>query len=771
MSIVRNLVNHEEIDRYEEGVQAFVGGQMDPDRFMAFRLQHGIYGQRQDGVHMIRIKLPGGALDAEQMVAIADILDQYAQHDVVHITTRQDIQVHYVPTKDTAAAMRRLGAAGLTTREACGNTVRNVTACPLTGMCPRQHTDVTTHMEAAVNRFLRHPLTQHLPRKFKMSFSACETDCAQGLMHDLGVVAVNKNGRFGFKILAGGGLGHKPHHAITVEEFVEENELLPCMEALISLHNRYSDRKRRAKARIKFLVDKFGPEGFVEKYREELARTRTAYEGQPYPQGQWAAGATTGEIPTAGAPRRVFPQKQAGLHVFPISVPIGDINSPQLRGLAALMQELGLAEIRATQDQKLMLINVPTAQIARVRSAVTALGLGEPVTGDNVVACPGTSTCRLGITSSKTIGLKLDGGVHDLRIRASGCHNGCAQPETGDIGIYGEGKRLHGKLIPHYQTYFGGDGRGGGALAIKGPTVPAARIESAVKLVQDTYAASRQNDESFFQWTHRQPAGYFNTLLAELCTVAESELASVTRDHGEADSFKVLQLGGGECAGAAQELVSSNFAEAAHERSYRNAFGLQRKYEEAAECAEHTLRLVGQSLLFLAGQKALTDLNEIAAAIRAHLPQSAALADQLEQFNAELKIQRDEADVDSFAKFSRAMDEWMVAAAETCQTIDRQLDLSASLPANIAAAKKNAAAVIDLTGYGCPLHYIKARNELRKFGAGDEVEFLFVSGDPSLQVRSSLKSDGHEIISFEEQGTATRIKVRKAADEVNASVG
>ena len=764
MSIVKNLVNREEIDRYEEGVQAFVGGTMDPDRFMAFRLQHGIYGQRQDGVHMIRVKLPGGALNAEQMIAIADILDDYAQHEVVHITTRQDIQVHYVPVKDTAAAMRRLGEAGLTTREACGNTVRNITACPLSGMCAREHTDITHHMEAAVARFLRHPLTQHLPRKFKMSFSGCETDCAQGLMHDLGVIAVNNNGRFGFKIVAGGGLGHKPHHAITVEEFIEEKELLPCIEALLALHNRYSDRKRRAKARIKFLVDKFGAEGFVEKYREELARTRTAYEGQPYPQGQWAAGATTGETPEAGAPRRVIPQKQPGLNVFPITTPIGDINSPQLRGIAALMEKLGLEEIRATQDQKLMLINVPSAQIDAVRSAINALGLSEPTTGDNVVACPGTSTCRLGITSSKTIGTKLNGGVHDLRIRASGCHNGCAQPETGDIGIYGEGKRLHGKLIPHYQTYFGGDGRGNGGLAVKGPTVPAARIESAVKRVQDTYAETRQNGESFFHWTRRQASGYFNTLLADLCAVAENEMASVARDHGEADSFKVLQLGGGECAGAAQELVSSNFAEAAHERSYRVAFGLQRKYEEASECAEQTLRLVGQSLLFLAGQKAVNDLNEIAATIRATLPQSADLADQLAQFSAELKTQRDETDVDSFAKFSRAMDEWMVAAAETCQTIDRQLDLSASLPANIATAKKSSAAVIDLTGYGCPLHYIKARNELRKFKGGEEVDFLFVSGDPSLQVRSSLKSDGHEILSFEEQGTATRIKIRKAAE-------
>ena len=764
MSAIKNLVDNEEIARYEEGVQAFLNGEMDAERFMSFRLQHGIYGQRQDGVHMVRIKAPGGRLSPHHLAAIADCVETYAQNDVAHVTTRQSIQLHYVPTRDTATVMRKLGDAGLTTREACNNTVRNISACPLAGVCPREHTDVTAHMIGATERFLRYPLTQQMPRKFKISFSGCETDCAQGMIHDLGVVAVHQNGRFGFKILAGGGLGHKPHHALTVEEFIEEKDLLASMEAIITLHNKYSDRKRRARARIKFLVDKFGPEGFIEKYREELARTKVAYADYDYPKADWAQGAAHAETPFPGAPRRVIGQKQAGLHIFPVKLPIGDITAPQLRAIAAVMKQEGISDVRTTQDQNLMLVGVNEASIPRLRAALAQAGLSEPKAGDNVVACPGTSTCRLGITSSKAIGMKLSGGPLDLRIRASGCQNGCAQPETGDIGIYGEGKRLHGKLVPHYQMYFGGDGRGNGAIALKGPSIPVARIEQAVERVKQTYAQDRSNAESFFHWSRRRGAEYFDELLANLKEVAPEQVPSLLRDHGEAEQFKVLQLGGGECAGAAQSLVAANFAEAAHERTYRDAFRLQRQPEDAIECAEHMLRLVAQSLLFLAGREAGGDLAEIARSLTDAQPDTT-LGIRLADFQSGLAEQRNAFEDAALKGLSDRMDEWMLDAAEACQGIDKQLDLSGSLPPIKRQSKGNGGtSTIDLTAYGCPLHYIKARNELRKFSSGAVVDFLFVSGDPSQQVSSSLKSDGHEIISILEQGNATRIKVRKAAD-------
>jgi len=681
MSNAQSLVNLEELDRFQESVRAFLNNELDAERFQSIRLQQGVYGQRQEGVHMVRVKVPGGRMTPAQMDKVADVMESYAQHKVVHITTRQDLQLHFVPTEKTPAALKDLAQAGLTTREACNNTVRNVTCCPLASVCPRERVDIAEYQDDAMSYFLRHPLTQHLPRKFKISFSGCEADCAQGLLHDLAVVAVKRDGRFGFKILAGGGLGHKPRHAITVEEFVTEADLIPCMEAVISLHNRYSNRKQRAKSRIKFLVDRFGAEGFVEKYREELARTRTALAGRPHVKGAWRDGQAVEGCTNPGAPRKVLQQKQPGLNIFPISVPIGDLTGPQMHGIAALMRKLGLADVRTTQDQNLILAGVPDDRIEEVRTRLAALGLGEPKTGDDVVACPGTSTCRLGITASKTIGTKITGGDDDLRIRASGCHNGCAQPETGDIGIYGEGRRLHGKLVPHYQMYLGGDGRHGGGLAIKGPSIPSARIQQAIARIQQTYAKEHSDGESFFSWSHKRGSDYFIALLTDITTVTAEEIGTVLRDHGDEGAFKVEQFGGGECAGAAQETVAANFAEAANERNYRNGFLLQRKYEESLECAQAISRLVGQSLLFLAGRPAGNDPGEIGRQLSAALPANADLGRSLLDFAARLDALRDDFDEPAYKALNQELDQWTAEAAGICQNIDRQLDLSASMPA------------------------------------------------------------------------------------------
>jgi len=679
-----DLSEHDEIDRFEQAVQNFFNDEIDADRFTAIRLQQGVYGQRQEGVNMLRIKIPGGRLSAERLGAIADVAERYSQHGKGHITTRQTIQVHHIPLAKMPQAMRDLAEVGLTSREACGNTVRNMTVCPLAGTCAREHTDVRVHLDGAVAHFLRNPLNQQLPRKFKTSFSGCESDCAQAMIHDLGVVAVKKDSRYGFKVLAGGGLGHKPHEAIVVEEFIEEKDLLVSMEAIVTLHNRYSDRVKRAKSRIKFLVDKFGADGFREKYREELARTKAALAEQDYPKGNWndsRVQETQANLYGPGAPRKLVPQKQQGLFTLPLAVPIGDLGVKQMRGTAALLERhdpQGNIEIRVTQDQNLMVMNVTEAQLPALRSGFAVLGLREPQAGDDVVACPGTSTCRLGITSSTILGPKLNGGEHDLRIRVSGCHNGCAQPETGDIGIYGEGRRLHGKLIPHYQMYFGGNGMGGGGIALKGPSVPAARIESAVAKVKQAFAEQKNADENFYAWTRRKEKNYFAELLAGELAVAEHEIPAVLRDHGTEQDFKVLQLGGGECAGAMQVQIGSAFFDAAHERGYRDALVFQRKYEDAAQCGEHIVRLIGQGLAQLLGGKKIDDPAGLSDELARLLPGS--LAQQAVRFSAGLSDQATVLNEAALRALFKAIDAWTIQVAEFCVARDKQLDLTEALP-------------------------------------------------------------------------------------------
>jgi len=671
MSInTRDLSDLEEIDRLEQAIQTFIEGRIDPDRFTAVRLQQGVYGQRQDGVNMLRVKIPGGRLNADQVDAIADVTESFSQRGIAHLTTRQAIQVHFIPLAKMPSAMRRLAQVNMTTREACGNTVRNMSACALSGVCPKEHVDVAAHIDGATQHFLRNPLNQQMPRKFKISFSACESDCAQSLLHDAGVVAVKKDGRHGFMVKAGGGLGHKPRESIVVEEFIPERELLFSLEALVTLHNKYSDRTKRAKSRIKFLVERFGVDGFQEKYREEFERTKQALANQPYPKGEWREQ-TGRQVPGSGAPRKLFAQHQQGLFVLPVALPIGEITPRQLHGIAALLRAHGLDEMHTTQDQNLIILNVPENKLALLRSGLAELSLNEPVSGDNVVACPGTSTCRLGITASTVVAPQLSGGKADLRIRVSGCHNGCAQPETGDIGIYGEGKRMHGKLVPHYQMYFGGNGMGGGELALKGPSLPVARIKQAIARVQQAHLES--DEANFFAWTRAQQPDYFKQLLADLAEVEAEELHTVMQDFGEASDFRVLQLGGGECAGASQVLIGANFFEAAHEREYRNALVFQRKFDEAAQCNEAIMRLLGSGVAQLLGGVREDDLDKLAIQLQQLFPGE--IGNELARMNSAL-TKADEISHEELAIINAAVDDWTMKLAAFAMQQDAQLDLT-----------------------------------------------------------------------------------------------
>jgi len=323
---------------------------------------------------------------------------------------------------------------------------------------------------------------------------------------------------------------------------------------------------------------------------------------------------------------------------------------------------------------------LPAEKIEPLRAELAALGLAEPKTGDNVVACPGTSTCRLGITSSTVVAPKLSGGAHDLKIRVSGCHNGCAQPETGDIGIYGEGRRMHGKLVPHYQMYFGGDGMAGGALAIKGPSVPSARIEVAVKRVTSAFESERVSDEAFFAWTRRAGKEYFANLLADLMEVRPEELPLVLRDHGRDGDFKVLQLGGGECAGVSQVKIGSSFFDAAHERNYRDALKFQRKFEESVKCAEEIARLISQGVAELLGGSKHEDLAAQAEELARMLPTKPQLSQQLAKFAENFSRSAEEFDDGKLTEWFFDLDAWTMDAAEFCLAFDRQLDLAGALP-------------------------------------------------------------------------------------------
>lgn len=596
------MISEAVLDQFERDVADYRAGRIPKERFPAIRLQQGIYAQRQEGYHMVRSKIPGGQLTPRKLTGLAEVLERYSRegHDFVSITTRQDIQFHYVVLEDLPQMLRDLARHGITTREASGNTVRNITACPLAGICSREHVDVRTHLEATARHFLGNPLTQQLPRKFKISFSGCEADCAQGLIHDLGVIATRSPaGEAGFRLVAFGGLGAKPFEAQTLDEFVSEADLLPALEAVVTLHHRHSDRSKRARSRIKFLVERFGMEKLRAMYRDELARLRSGGEFAS-PRGEWRRPGE-GPVCDGGSVRRITPQRQEGRVAVPVHVRFGHLKAGQLRGLAGLLERLELEEIRTTQDQNLLVPHVPEARLDALLEGLKALDLRVPEAGDDVVVCPGTTRCPLAIVSSPALGREVDGGPEDLRIRINGCQNSCAQSDTGDIGLFGKARRLHGKLIPSYTLQFGGNGLAGGGLGIDGPTIPARRAAEAVKRVKARFVLEKKAGESFRHWALRQGEAYFSELLADLEAVSPEAVDGLLHDIGASERFSVGKVGIGECAGAGVDPVALAEADIAYQKSSRGAFAYTDELEEAHACLATMAALAVRAAAQVAG--------------------------------------------------------------------------------------------------------------------------------------------------------------------------
>ncbi len=672
MNKLNPLVRQEDLDQYESTLNDYTEGQMDEERFVAARLIMGVYAQRQKGLHMVRTKIPAGWITYKQLEGLAEAQEEYSPGESIHFTTRQDIQFYSIKLEDTPSLFRLLAQYGITTREASGNTVRNITSCPMAGVCPREHVDVEPYIWQVAERFSNHPLTQSLPRKFKISFSGCESDCAQGFIQDLALIAVRDKQQKGFKILAGGGLGAKPHEAVVLEPFIDEQQLLPAIEAVLAMHDKYSDRKRRTRSRLKFLVDRFGIDDFRKKYQEELQRTQAAFAESDALQGQWreSSAAIVADIPDF---RKVATQHQPGLRTLPIKLADGKITGSQLRGLGLLLEDEGLAGLRATLDQNLLIPNVAENRIESIQLRLAKLDLGLPKLGDNIISCPGTTTCPLGITASRHTAAVLSGGNSDLQIRINGCHNACANANIADIGLYGKGRRHFGRLVPSYVLQLGGNGGEDGALAMTGPAIPAARVPDAVQLIEKTYAADREESQDFFSWSRNKGSEYFKTLLTDMVNVKESEMTFLTRDHGDSQIFQVNSVGLGECAGSKSSPVDKLLLNAAYEANLQKSFADKNKFTEAEECLENRLLFAGQALLLANGQSEYTvELTELPGSLRKIFPDKHPVCTGFDEIIAELESFRTDQDELAYPSLSERGDDWASLVAAICTRLRSQ---------------------------------------------------------------------------------------------------
>jgi len=564
-----------EIVRFEERIRELQSGVITAEQFRPFRLKHGTYGQRQPDFQMLRVKIAAGVLTPAQLRVLAGIADEYSTGRG-HLTTRENVQFHFVKLENVGAAMRLLADAGLTTREACGNTVRNVTGCPLAGICPGEAFDVTPHALGVSRYLLRHPDFHDLPRKFKIAFSGCENDgdCAVAGIHDVGLIAQvrgsNGTSHRGFKVLVGGGLGSLPTEAAVLHDFLPEEELLPTIEAVLRVFNETGNRKNKLKARLKFVLREKGIEELRRLVAEKRKVSQAPAEAFTVPSPIKPALVTIAPTPLSSsmkeaqsdpeydrwAEHNLMSQRQAGYGTVWIKLPAGTFHSNQMRGLADVLEKNELAGVRIAVNQDLVVPWVPFDRVRAVYDALLALDLAAPGarTISDVTGCPGATTCNLGITRSLTLADELsrelngysDPEIQKLRIKISGCPNSCGHHHIADIGFYGNVRKIGDQQAPYYQLLLGGkvnaDGVRFGRQIL---SVPARPIPGIIRELLSFYQQDRQRGETFSSWVTRTPDKAITERLRPLVDVSKAP-EDLFVDWGDTETYS-LKLGRGEC--------------------------------------------------------------------------------------------------------------------------------------------------------------------------------------------------------------------------------
>lgn len=579
---IENPVVEKDIIDLERKIRAFREGDLPEERFRSLRLARGVYGQRQPGVQMVRIKLPYGKVSSRQLRRIAGVSDTYS-NGKLHITTRQDIQIHYVDLDRTPELWADLERDQVTLREACGNTVRNVTASETAGIDPGEPFDVSPYAQAVFEYFLRNPIGQEMGRKFKVSFSATEADTGLSYMHDLGFIARLRGGQRGFRVLLGGGLGAQPRHADLLYDFLPQQEIIPLMDCVVRVFDQYGERKNRAKARLKFLLKDLGLEGFkalVEQQRQALPQQELFIEHWNYPEVK--PSDTAPAIPQvkdlaaykAWLATNVVPQKQPGYKAVGVRVFLGNFSTDQARSLADLAERHGAGELRFSLRQNLLIPFVKEAWLPYFFEELSALGLAAPGynSAADITACPGTDTCNLGIASSTGIASELERIIADeypqylynpdVVIKISGCMNACGQHTMAHIGFQGMSVRTPDQRVaPALQVLLGGGNLGGGQglFADKVVKIPSKRGPQALRLILNDYQA-RGGKRPYHAYYKEQGQLYFYDLLKPL-TPVDDLVEEDFIDWGNREKYE-KEIGVGECAGVVIDLVATLLFEA-----------------------------------------------------------------------------------------------------------------------------------------------------------------------------------------------------------------
>jgi len=765
-----------DLETLQSMTEQFKAGEISALQFRGFRVpSFGCYEQRETGTFMLRVRLPAGTLLPHQMRALARVSKAYA-NGILHLTTRQDIQVHRVLLDTIHPALVSLYEAGLSTRGGGGNTVRNITACYDAGVCRDEVFDVTPYALALTEYLLSDPLSYQLPRKYKIAFSGCSKDCPGATVNDLGFIAKRRGNIPGFAVYVGGGMGTHSRVADLLEEFVPASDAYLVAEAVKRVFDQRGDRKNRRRARLRFLIEQIGFETFRDLYTRELAELQRASLPhptiRPLPQPELPAAGQEALLPPAfmegfeeWQKDNVVPQKQGSYYMVQLPLVLGDIDADEMHTLAGIVEAHGEGMVRTEQHQNAFIRWVPENQLADLHARLVHIGLAAthpPILRD-IVACAGASTCQLGICLSRGLAKAIVDelsradldlrGLGELKIHVSGCPNSCGRHPIAQIGFFGVARRVSGRLVPHYVVVLGGKvGEGQTRLAERRGIVPARNAPAFLRdfLVAFSESAQYPDFEAFLEAGDSEIA---STLVSEYRDIPDFEQdKNYYFDWGAEQIFSLAGRGPGECGAGVFDLIEVDLASASEALD-------KHRYFEAAS-------LAARALLVTRGEQANNDA-EAFTLFREHFVEEGLVDPQLERL-VSAGLQAASALTPDRA-FNGEPDDVTALVAAVKDLYDN-MDSSLRFPARAAREEPDPApeeikadSFYDFRGVVCPLNYVKTKLALEQMKVGQVLEIL-LDDEGAKNVPESAARDGQEVLSTTRKGDHWRVIIRKKAE-------
>ncbi len=773
----------DDLDRFKEETQRYKSGETNATQFRSFRVPQGVYEQRQNGTFMLRVRLPGGAMLPHQMRKLASVASTYGS-GLLHVTTRQDIQVHDVTIDNIHPALVDLYSAGLSSKGGGGNTLRNITACADAGVCPLETFDVTPHANALTELMLRDPVSFQLPRKYKITFSGCSTDCMGVMINDVGFVAKEGPDGPGFAVYAGGGMGAQSRVGQLLEEFVPVGDTYLIAEAIKRVFDKHGNRKNKQKARLRFLVEDKGFDGFRNLYREELAQLRA--EGPTTPELREPREFTPHEPAPAAEPMEGFDrwrkmnvaaQKQPGYFMVHVPRFLGEFSADTIESLAQVADEFGEGVVRATPSQNLVMRWVTETELPGLHRALTELDLAasDSPAQREMIACTGANTCRLGICLSQGLAEAVSGELRkadidlddavDLKLHINGCPNACGRQPIASLGFYGTARRVNGRLAPHYVMQVGGRvGEGTTRLAEGKEVVPARSIPAFVTEYLRAFRESKHypDFDAFLENGGRDLA--VTTAEKHQDVPPFTEDRNYYYDWSAEEPFSLAGRGAGECSAGVFDLIKVDLTSA-------------RAAMDSGKLGS-AIELASRALLITRGEEA-KDAPDALRLFEEHFVKTELVDGTIGQLIADARkvvakpcweaFDADPGEVASlvtaveelYANMDQSLRFKAVASSKACVPVAPAAgDAPSPAPAK-ASSDVTVDREADLAGVTCPLNYVKTKMMLNQMQQG-QVLAVMLDEAGGKSVPRSAEKDGHEVLSEEQQGNRFRVVIRKA---------